>query len=77
MGKIGDVEIKRIPPGQQVECQNGCSGIATSYRNGIPYCVDCLLAEQEKAWENEVNFIDSEGTVVRMEVVRHLRTEGK
>ena len=54
MGKIGDVEITKIPPGQPVECQSGCSAIATSFRNGIPYCVDCLLAEQEKAWKNEV-----------------------
>ena len=75
MGKIGDVEITKIPPGQPVECQSGCSAIATSFRNGIPYCVDCLLAEQEKAWNNGVSIIYGDREVIEYDDVE-LYAEG-
>jgi hypothetical protein len=50
--KIGDVEIEKIPRGQRVDCQNGCPD-AIGYRNGIPYCADCLLTEQQMKWDKD------------------------
>jgi hypothetical protein len=65
--KIGDVEIKKIPQGERVDCQ-GCSATAVSYRNGVPYCADCLLTEQEKAWKNEISFVNPDGEVVSYQI---------
>ena len=60
--KIGDIDIKKIPPRERVECQNGCPNNAISYFNGIPYCAECLRAEQQKKWDEDGNFfIDPEG----------------
>jgi hypothetical protein len=73
--RIGDVNIVRIPPSQHVNCQNGCTAVATSYRNGIPYCADCLLEEQQKAWKNEVSFVNPEGD--HFGVVRQFSAEKK
>ena len=67
---------KKISSGEQEECRNGCSAIAASYRNGIPYSVDCLLAEQEKAWNNDES-INSDGEVVKFKIVRKLDAERK
>ena len=64
--KIGDVEITKIPHGQRVDCQNGCEANAVKYRNGIPYCADCLLVEQRKLIDVET----SDGTVVHYQIVR-------
>jgi hypothetical protein len=34
--KIGDVEVKKIPPAQSIECNNGCSAKAVAYFSGTP-----------------------------------------
>ena len=77
--KIGDVEIKKIPLGEHIECQNGCSATAVSYRNGVPYCADCLLTEQQRAWNKEIDFVEPAGAVVCYEIreiPRDLKTTG-
>lgn len=70
--KIGDVEIKRVPAGENIPCENGCTGKAVAYYNGTPYCAECLREEQQRKWDADGNFfVDSEGEEVRFEVVNH------
>jgi hypothetical protein len=69
--KIGDVEIKKIPAAQCVECNNGCSAKAIAYYNGTPYCAGCLREEQQLKWDEDGNFFEnSDGDRVYFEVVR-------
>jgi hypothetical protein len=71
--KIGDVEVTKIPADQHIQCQNGCFHEATHYRNGTPFCAECLHEEQRKQWEADGNvFVDSEGKEVHFDVVRKL-----
>jgi hypothetical protein len=71
--KIGHVEETKIPADQHVQCQNGCLDEATKYRNGTPYCVECLHEEQRKQWEADGNFfVDGEGERVHFDVVSKL-----
>lgn len=68
--KIGDVEIKKIPVGQTVECENGCSAPAVSSFNGTPFCAECLRVEEQKKWKRDGNFfVNSEGERVYFDVV--------
>jgi hypothetical protein len=68
---IGDVNNVNIPSITPVECQNGCETNAIKYRNGVPLCRECWLAEQQKPWEDEANqFVAWDGTVY--EVVRRV-----
>jgi hypothetical protein len=79
--KIGDVDITKIPPGKQVHCQNvgsedGCSCNAIAYFNGVPYCADCLLAEQQKKWDNDGSFFENQdGERVHFEVIKKFLAE--
>jgi hypothetical protein len=43
--KIGDIEIKKIPAGENIRCQGGIPGQAIVYFDGTPYCVECLGTE--------------------------------
>lgn len=71
--KIGDVEVKKIPPAQSIECNNGCSAKAVAYFSGTPYCAECLHKEQKLKWGQDGNFFEkSEGERVYFEVVRKL-----
>jgi hypothetical protein len=54
--KIGDVEVKKIPANENITCEECGVNRATKYLNGTPYCADCLLAEQQRMWEQGGNF---------------------
>lgn len=43
--KIGEVEVKRIPFGEDIRCQGGIPGKALVYFNGTPYCAECFGTE--------------------------------
>lgn len=71
--KIGQVEVKRIPAGQGIECHNGCPGNATAYYNGTPYCAECLREEQQLRWNADGNFYTkSDGGRVHYEIVQRV-----
>ncbi len=40
--KIGDIEIKKIPAGENIRCQGGIPGKALVYYNGTAFCAECL-----------------------------------
>jgi hypothetical protein len=65
--------LKKIPASHGIDCQNGCSGKAIAYYNGIPYCAECLHEEQQLKWDRDGNFfVNSEGERVYFEIVRRL-----
>lgn len=71
--KIGDIDVQKIPPAQGIQCENGCSGKATAYLNGTPYCDGCLREEQQRKWQEDENFfLNSEGKRVYFEIVRRV-----
>jgi hypothetical protein len=68
--KIGDVEIKKIQPGENIKCSNGC-GNATAYFNATPFCAVCLVEKQQLKWNEDGQFFENnEGERVHYEVVR-------
>ena len=72
--KIGNIVNESIPLSRgRVECSNAdCSQRAFKLRNGIPYCRECWLGEQQRRWEDEANrLVASDGTVY--EVVRRFQ----
>ncbi len=70
--RIGDIELKRIPPSQTVTCSNGC-GNAIAYFNEAPYCADCLAEEQRLKWNQDGQFFEtSEGERIYYEIVQKL-----
>lgn len=70
--KIGDVEVKRIPPSQSIECSNEC-GNATAYFNGTPFCAVCLAEKQGQKWNEDGQFFENdEGERVYYEVVKKM-----
>jgi hypothetical protein len=71
--KIGDVEVKKIRPGQNIDCSNECSGRATAYYNDTPYCAECLREEQQRRWKFDSQFfVNSIGERVHFDFVREL-----
>lgn len=51
--KIGDIEIKNVPPSERVACHNGCCASAVSYFNGTPLCAECLYDAQKEKWAED------------------------
>jgi hypothetical protein len=71
--KIGDVEVKKIPAGQGIVCQNECPVNAIAYYNGTPYCAGCLREEQQMKWnEDGIFFVNREGERIHYEIVQRL-----
>ena len=56
--KIGHVDTKKIPLGESVHCENGCSAEATHYFNETPFCAECLHEAQQMQWAEDGNFIE-------------------
>jgi len=54
--KIGEVEVRKIPAGKSVPCENGCPEPAVAYYNCTPFCVECLREEQQTKWDQDGNF---------------------
>lgn len=74
--KIGNIEVKKIPPFQSIECENACSTKAVAYLNDRPYCAECLREEQKLTWDKDGNFFEtSEGERVYFDVVQTVKTE--
>jgi hypothetical protein len=57
--KIGDTTVTKIPPAQNVQCENECRSKAVAYLNGTPYCVDCLGKEQQLKWKRDGQFFEN------------------
>jgi hypothetical protein len=43
--RIGEVEVRKIPDGEEVLCQGEAPGHAIVYFNNTPYCAECFGAE--------------------------------
>ena len=70
--KIGSIEVKRIPPSQNIECVNGSSN-AIAYFNETPYCAMCLAEEQRLKWNQDGQFfMNDNGERVYLEVVERI-----
>lgn len=71
--KIGDIVVQKIPPGQNIQCENECSDSAVAYFDGTPFCAECLREEQQLKWNAEGQFFEnSEGERIYYEVVERL-----
>ena len=71
--KIGNIDVRMIPPSQNIQCENGCSASAVAYFNGTPFCAECLHEEQQLKWNAEGQFFEnSEGERTYFEVVEKL-----
>jgi hypothetical protein len=69
--KIGDIEVRKIPPALSIECDNGCSAKATHYFNDAPFCAECLHEAQQMQWEKDGNFFETiDGERVHYKVVK-------
>ena len=58
--KIGDIDVKKIPPSQSIQCENGCPASAIAYLNGTPYCAECLREEQQLKWDHDGQFFEND-----------------
>jgi hypothetical protein len=71
--KIGEIEERKIPAGQNVQCENGCPDKAVRYFNGTPLCAECLREERLQMWNRDENsFVNIDGARIYFEVVQRI-----